>query len=203
MKKIIAVALCVVISAATAAAQEPVRPGGGQSAGSQVPGPPSASPQVPLKVLLVVSRYSGEKKISSVPYTLSVVANDNDKTSLRMGVDVAVPMNVFSPTQTGDKASPPVTSYNYRSVGTNIDCTARTIEGGLFKLDLGVSDTSVFIPEKVPSGASGLAGVPAFRSFTSTFNILLKDGQTAQRTSATDPVTGEVLRVDVTLTVLK
>ena len=45
-----------------------------------------------------------------------------------------------------------------------------------------------------------MAGIPAFRSFTSTFNVLLKDGQTAQHTAATDPVSGEVLRVDVTLT---
>ena len=57
--------------------------------------------QVPLKVQLVVSRYSGEKKIGSVPYILSVVANDNDKTSLRMGVDVPVPQNVFYPAKAG------------------------------------------------------------------------------------------------------
>jgi len=48
-----------------------------------------------------------------------------------------------------------------------------------------------------------VAGVPAFRSFTSSFNLLLKDGQAAQQTSATDPVSGEVLKIDVTVTVLK
>ena len=95
-----------------------------------------------------------------------------------------------------------MTSYTYRSVGTNIDCAARTVDGVSFKLDLGVSDTSVFIPDK-QSTPSGLAGIPAFRSFTSTFNVLLKDGQTTQHTSATDSISGEVLRVDVTLTVLK
>ena len=153
--------------------------------------------QIPLKVQLVVSRYAGEKKVSSTPYILSVVANDNDKTSLRMGVDVAVPQSVI-----GGSASTPITSYNYRSVGTNIDCTAKTIEGGLFKLDLGVSDSSLFFPEK-GTAAAAVPGTPAFRSFTSTFNVVLKDGQTTQHTSATDAVSGEVLRVDVTLTVLK
>ncbi len=48
-----------------------------------------------------------------------------------------------------------------------------------------------------------LKGVPAFRNFTSNFSILLKDGQTAQYASATDPVSGETLRVDVTVNVLK
>ena len=157
--------------------------------------------QVPLKVQLVVSRYQGEKKISSIPYTLSVVANDNDKTSMRMGVDVPVPQTVF---KGGDNSSIPVSSYSYRSVGTNIDCSARTIEGGWFKLDLAVSDTAIFLTEKGSTAApSALSGVPSFRSFTSTFNVLLKDGQTAQHIAATDPVSGDVLRVDVTLSVLK
>lgn len=162
--------------------------------------PRATAAQVPLRVQLVVSRYQGEKKVSSTPYTISVVANDNDKTSLRMGVDVPVPQ----PTVTS--AGGPVSmSYTYRSVGTNIDCSARTVEEGLFKLDLAVSDSSVFVPEKggAVSTSPAVTGAPAFRSFTSTFNVLLKDGQTAQHTAATDAVSGEVLRVDVTLNVLK
>jgi hypothetical protein len=46
-------------------------------------------------------------------------------------------------------------------------------------------------------------GTPAFRNFTSNFSILLKDGQTAQYASATDPVSGETLKVDATINVLK
>jgi type II secretory pathway component GspD/PulD (secretin) len=161
----------------------------------------AAAEQIPLKVQILVTRTQGEKKVSSIPYTLSVVANDNDKTSMRMGVDVPVPQTVF---KGSDTSSVPVSSYNYRSVGTNIDCSARTIEGGWFKLDLAVSDTAVFVTEKGGSAApSALAGVPSFRTFTSSFNLLLKDGQTAQHTAATDPVSGEVLKVDVTVTVLK
>ena len=191
MKKIIAFLLpFVAATAAMAGAQEPAKSGNSQSASSQVP----------LKVLLVVSRYAGEKKVSSVPYTLVVVANDNDKTSVRMGVDMPVPQTMFG----GKDTSTPLTSYSYRSVGTNIDCAARTIESGVFKLDLGVSDTSVFLTDKQGGPNAGpLAGLPAFRSFTATFNVLLRDGQTAQHTSATDPVSGEVLRLDVTLSVLK
>jgi type II secretory pathway component GspD/PulD (secretin) len=162
----------------------------------------SATNQVPLRIQLVVSRHSGDKKLSSIPYTLSVVANDNDKTSLRMGVDVPVPVTAY--TGPRDNATTPITSYNYRPVGTNIDCSAKTIDTGLFKLDLAVSDTSVFLADKAAGmNATAMGGLPAFRSFTSTFNVLLRDGQTAQHTAATDPVSGEVLRIDVTLNVLK
>ena len=188
---------CLVFTVAIAGtipaiAQEPV---------PSKPASPAPAAQVPLKVDLVVSRYAGDKRVSSVPFTLSVVANDNDKTSLRMGVDVPVPTTVFSG---GPNTSVPQTSFSYRSVGTNIDCSARTVAGGLFKLDLAVSDTSVFVPEK-PGAATPnpVAGVPAFRTFTSSFNLLLKDGQSAQQTSATDPVSGEVLKIDVMVTVLR
>ena len=42
-----------------------------------------------------------------------------------------------------------------------------------------------------------------FRSFKLSNTLLLKDGQSTQLTSASDKVSGEVLRVDVTLTVVK
>jgi len=41
------------------------------------------------------------------------------------------------------------------------------------------------------------------RNFNSSFTLLLRDGQTAQVSSATDPISGEVLKVVVTLNVVK
>lgn len=160
------------------------------------------SPLVPLKVQLVISRSSGEKKISSMPYTLWVTANDsrNRTTSLRMGVEVPVPAMLFP------KDGAPTTSYNYRPVGTNIDCSA-TAEGNLFKLTITLNDSSVQFDARDSAASrptsAAVAGAPSFRSFSSNFSILLKDGQTATYTSATDPVSGETLKVDVTLNVLK
>ena len=94
-----------------------------------------------------------------------------------------------------------VPKVQYRDVGTNIDCSAASQADGTFSLDVKLNDSSVSFDTKDP--AQTLKGVPAFRNFTSNFSILLKDGQTAQYASATDPVTGETLRVDATLNVLK
>ena len=44
---------------------------------------------------------------------------------------------------------------------------------------------------------------PLAPTFKSTFVPILRDGQTAQYTAATDPVIGEVVKIDVTVTVLK
>ena len=68
-------AFLVVVTAGSAAAQT----------AAAVPKPPGAS----LKVTLVFSRYQGEKKISSVPHTLWVTA-DEQRTSLRMGTQIPV-----------------------------------------------------------------------------------------------------------------
>jgi hypothetical protein len=157
---------------------------------------------VPLKLQIVVSRNMGEKKISSLPYTLWVTANHKGATSLRMGVEVPIVQTVFGGAK--DDASIARSSYSYRNVGTNIDCHATTAPEGAFSVGITLVDTAIQFDGKEGTRASGtMPGVPSFRNFTSNFNILLKDGQTAQYTAATDPVTGEVLKVDVTLTVLK
>jgi hypothetical protein len=170
-------------------------------------GPPfvtqAATTEVPLKIQVVLSRYQGEKKISSTPYTMAVVAapgGRGEATKLRMGVDVPIPQTVFS--SKDGSSSVPQTSFTYRSVGTSMDCKAAIQDGGVFRLELTVSDTAVMMPDAAQTPKGGL-NAPTIRTFTSSFNLLLKDGQTAQHTAATDPISGEVLRVDVTLAVLK
>ena len=164
--------------------------------------PGSKAALVPLKVQLVVSRHSVDKKvISSLPYTLWVTANGKQMTSVRMGVQVPIVQTTFSSASKDGPASIPSSSYTYRDVGTNIDCQATGQADGSFSLDIKLNDSSVSFDTKDPNQT--LKGVPAFRNFTSNFSILLKDGQTAQYASATDPVSGETLKVDVTINVLK
>lgn len=150
---------------------------------------------VPLKVQLVVSRHAADKKISSLPYTLWVTANDKRMTSVRMGVEVPVQ------TTTSSKDGVESQQYTYRSVGTNVDCQATRQADGLFNLEIKLNDSSLGFDAK--ESGQPLKGIPAFRNFTSNFSIVLKDGQTAQYASATDPVSGETLKIDVTINVLK
>jgi hypothetical protein len=176
--------------------------------------PPAATSQpreraqpVPLQVTVVLTRQQGDKKISSLPYVLGVAAN-SDRTTLRMSIQVPVPTTILMPQK--DAVSAPQTSYQYRDVGTNIDCTARALADGLYQLTILVEDSSLHLaadPRKesasTPSSNQASTGLPSFRSFKSSFTVVLKDGQTTQYTSATDPVTGEVVKIDLTLKVLK
>ena len=173
----------------------------GLSAQSDQPQSAPARPAlISLKVSLVFARYQGDKKISSVPYTLWVTANDQ-RTSLRMGTQIPVPSTVF-----GKEGERPQTSYNYRDVGTNIDCAANSTPEGAYRLIITITDSSVYYPDQSDSAvrsATAATGAPAFRNFNSTFTLLLRDGQTAQSTSATDPVSGQIVKLDATLNVQK
>jgi hypothetical protein len=187
MRRFLIVLLVLGAPAGTLAAQE-------KPAGTQ---PQQAAPGaslVPVRLQLVLSRFQGEKRVSSMPYTLQLTANEREMTILRMGTEV--------PVATGGGG------YNYRSVGTNIDCRITQVVGsdGQYKVQVTITDSSVRFPEKQESaGAPGSSSstAPAFRSFTANFYIVLRDGQTAQYTSASDPASGEVLKVDATLTILK
>lgn len=141
---------------------------------------------VPLKVQVVLSKYSGGKLISSLPYELTL-ASDNTRAGIRMGAQVPVRQN---------NADSAPRLFNYQRVGTNIDGQARPLDSGRYALTLTIEDTSV-----VPGDAT--ATPPTLRDYRSTNGLILRDGQSTQFTAASDKVTGEELRAQVTLTVVK
>lgn len=162
--------------------------------GQTTPGGPTA-----LKVQLTLTRFVGEKKIASVPYMLGVLTQ-SQKTSLRMGVQVPVVQTVFGPKAEGNA---PQSSYTYRDVGTNIDCQATDAGNGLYNLAITVEDSAIQMDRAEPGDKTPLRDVPAFRSFRASFAMVLRDGQTMQYASATDPVSGEVMKIDVSLSLAK
>lgn len=150
----------------------------------------------PLKVQVVFARYQGDKKISSMPYTLSVNADDRTqpRASVRMGVMVPITTRVEGAATTV-----------YKDVGSGLDCTAEAMGDGRYKLVLSLEQQGLgsLPPGATPAGDSGAYYAPVLRNFRSQTNLYLRDGQTAQYSAATDPVTGEVLKIDVTLNVVK
>jgi hypothetical protein len=114
------------------AAQEPPPPQPPQA--SQPPGGRKTPAPIPLKVTVLLSRFQGDKRISSMPYVLGVMASGwgaGPKTTLRMGLEVPV----------ATSSNVAVSPVSYRNVGTNIDCGATFDEAtpGSFQLALVVS----------------------------------------------------------------
>jgi len=157
---------------------------------------------IAVDIEVVVSRYQGDKKISSLPYALAVNASQRpEEVRLRMGANVPVPQTTFTPgLPDGKPAANALTSYSYQEIGTNIDCSARPLGDGRFAVNISVGERSVVQGANVPGAVQG---APVIRNFSATNNVVLRDGQTRQFTAAADRVTGEVMKVDVTLKVVK
>jgi len=161
---------------------------------------PAAQPAVPnprqtsLKVTFVLSRYQGEKRLSNMPYTLGLLPGN--RTSMRMGINVPVATTMKTDTMS-------IPSYSYRDVGTNIDCNAQDVGNGLYQLSVTIADSSVHSEAGTDKDTKFVRDVPVFRSFNASFTMVLRDGQTMQYASATDPVSGEVMRIDVSLALAK
>lgn len=152
----------------------------------------------PVRVQVVISEYDGEKRIGSLPYTLLLNADPRGGkvSSIRMGVRV--------PIATGNAGM----NVNYESLGTDIDGWVSPQDDGRFALHLNVQRQSAYRPPTAQKSAEAagnevIGPQPVIQQFKTELQLLMRDGQTIQSTVATDPVSGRVSKVDVTLNVLK
>ena len=197
MLKHFMVAAAIVLLAMQANAQdaksaEPSR--AARSADSKSPDTPKNI--VPLKVTVVFTEYDGEKKLSSLPYALFLKADDNSRFVGRVRMGVRVPI------WTGGKES----AIQYQDVGSNLDCFAQAAEDGKYMLDLSLERSSIYPNSSEYPAASkpeDQTHQPLVRQFRANLALMLRDGQTTQNTIATDPLNGHIVKVEVTLNVVK
>ncbi|MBA3269475.1 MAG: hypothetical protein H0T71_03120 [Acidobacteria bacterium] len=150
-----------------------------------------------LMVEVTISRSVGEKRLSSIPYTIGVTP-DGNRATLRVGGSVAIPTSGIP---AGD-GKPAAQSYGYREIGTNIDVIAAPAEDGRYRLSLTVDESSVYPTDDTAKNAMLMSGAPAFRSLKSNNAVTLRHGQSVEYTVATDRITGETARISVKLTVI-
>ena len=106
-------------------------------------------PLMALRVQVVISKYQGDKKISSLPYTLSLNANDSNRSaSLRMGAQVPIVS-----TAAGADGKP-ATSVQYKDVGTSIDCSASSIDDSRFRVNITIEYSSVYADDGRAQGTA-------------------------------------------------
>jgi hypothetical protein len=169
----------------------------------------------PAKLQIILTEYDGTKKISSMPYSIPFILSHTPLTSsLRMGL--RVPVNTII-SKTGEA------SFQYIDVGTNIDVSNIDYRmnqshilstPGRFSVQLKIDRSSLYVPSRdkdghIDGGKDWTAGEPPpgdepmIRQFRGDVTLLLRDGQEAEATVATDPLTGRVLKVEAVLNILK
>ena len=166
------------------------------------------APVIPLKLTVVFTEYQGAKKISSLPYTMQLVTGEHMQgPSVRMGLRVPVREGQMMSGQ--QPAIAEVTEY--QDVGTSIDCSVHPRDNGQFAVWVSAERNSVYEPgsQERPEGLAWHPGSsaptekPVFSGFRAREEWLMRDGQTVEAVAATDPITGRVTKMEVTLNVLK
>jgi len=153
----------------------------------------------PLRVQVVFTDFDGDKKIGSLPYTFLVNADDR-------GAPAAVRMTLHVPVETSSNTG--VKQIGHYPLTTNLDGRAEKMDDGRFLLRLSLERGSIYVTgvnQKPASlGGNEVSGSePVEQDFRTQANMVIRDGQTIQSTFATDPATGHVLKIDVTVNVIK
>ena len=161
------------------------------------------APSTPIKVQIVFTDFEGDKKTKSLPYVMYV--NAPDSTELRAGwtkfrIGSRLPIYVGK------------NEMQYMDVGTNVDARAAYTGDGRILLQLILERSWVEGEISVPivksdSSASDLSSAhfqePIIRGFKSELDMKLREGQPAESTMATDPISGKVVKVEISFTVAK
>jgi hypothetical protein len=160
----------------------------------------------PVKVQIVFTEFEGEKKLKSLPYVLYINAPNAPEWKSSSFVKLRVGSRV--PVYTGGNTG----SMTYLDVGTNIDGRAAYSGDGRLLLQTKIErswvEGGVSVPVARSDGSasetsSGHFQEPIVRQFVSEFDVKLREGQSVESTMATDPLSGKVLKVDVSFTIVK
>jgi general secretion pathway protein D len=119
-------------------------------------------------VIYRLLRTDGTTRLLANP---QIRASEGQTAQARFGDQVPVPVTVFTPIASGGVSQQPVTSFEYKNVGVNIDITPRVHHDDEVTLNLKVDISSL--------GTPGYQGLPTFNSRQVTSVLRLKDGETS------------------------
>jgi hypothetical protein len=151
----------------------------------------------PLKILVTVTEFEGDKKVKSLPYTMIVVADGRPPKSI---VKIGSRVPVYAGKEYG---------MQYVDIGTNIDCQASRTKDNKFDIRLILErswvegNVTVAVDPATSLQSSGQFPEPILRQFKSELSLTLRDGQTLESSFATDPLSGKVFKMEVSLNILK
>jgi len=161
-----------------------------------------AKPSIPVKLTVVLTENDGEKKVASLPYSILVNpdpagpgSHATYSTFTRVGVRV--------PVLGGGKEG----QATFVDVGSNIDCGVQAEEDGRFIVRLNFERSSLYLQGRgeekgtIKTAETGQPYIPTLRA--QSLLVTVKDGQSLEVLSATDPLNGHVFRISLTLNVQK
>jgi hypothetical protein len=164
------------------------------ASGVQAQDAPAKAPEedkAPGKRLLVrfqETRLRGESTTATRPYTVALHA---DAGQARVFVGAQVPITV------SDKDG---LATMIKSAGVEARVSVATLPDGRYRLDAKFEEDSL-LATGAGTEATTAGGNPILQAAKGQSKLTLREGETVPFASAVDPVTGDVVRVDLTVTV--
>jgi len=168
--------------------------------------PKSEAQSTPAKALIVFTEYDGDKKVKSLPYTLYI--NAPDAPDLKPSSWARLRIGSRVPVYTGGTSG----NMTYIDVGTNIDARAAHTGNNHFLVYLNLErswvegDVSVPVAKSDGSASDSSTGhfrEPIIRQFKTELDLKVREGQVVESTMATDPLTGRLLKIEVSVSLVK
>jgi hypothetical protein len=157
----------------------------------------SPAEPTPLRIAVTFTEFEGDKKVKSLPYMMVM---DADGKPPKSAVKVGSRIPVYVGKEYG---------MQYLDIGTNIDCQASRANDNRFDIRLSLERSWVEgdVPVAVDPGASSQSNrqfpEPIVRQFKSELSLTLHDGQTVESSFGTDPLSGKVFKMEVSLNTMK
>jgi hypothetical protein len=156
---------------------------------------PTPDQRTPLKITIVLHEFNDKQEIASLPYEVSVSAKSNENTRGSGRVGTRVPVMTEK------------SQFTYVDIGTNYDCLVAAIGEGRFRVETTLDRSSVSVTDAKDIKAKSIPAEspenPRINSLRQTFDVILRDGESQEASTATDPLTGHVWKVEIRLKVLK
>jgi hypothetical protein len=151
----------------------------------------------PIKVQIVFTEFEGDKKTKSLPYVMYMNSPDSNELKtgwVRFRIGNRIPVYVGKD------------QMQYMDIGTNVDARSAYMADGHVLLQLTLErswvegEVSVPVTKSEPSSADTAGGhfqEPIIRGFKSELDMKLREGQPVESAMATDPISGKVIKVEV------
>jgi hypothetical protein len=156
-------------------------------------------PIIPVKLTLVLTEFDGEKKVSSLPYVILLNSDPSGHVSYSSFMRIGVRVPVAGTGKEGQST--------FFDVGSNIDSGVQAEEDGRFTVRLNFERSSLYFQGRgdekgvLKTAETGQPYIPTIRA--QSLLVTVKDGQSLEVLTATDPMNGHVFRLSLTLNVQK
>jgi len=150
-------------------------------------------PATLLRLEVVMTRSEGDTVVARLPYSLPV-RTGGDNARVYGGIQLPIVVR-----HEGSN------TMMFKNAGGNVSARAWALADGRFRLDLSTELGGVYPTngDAVAEEADAAPAAPVLRSFSTDAPLILRDGQSTVFSESADPITGETLKTEVTLHVVK